>query len=122
MQAVCTDSHVLTITAQQDYTSMNETHQINDSASEEVMIEVLDDSEFEGPVNEQFMVIAYMEGDTFDGRVQVNPSFVVIPIEDNDVRPGTSPLLTPLSNSWLCIPELKLMGLASIKPRVSFSP
>ena len=73
---------------------MNETHQFNDSASEEVLIGILDDSEFEGPVNEQFMVIAYMEGDTFNGRVQVNPSFVVIPIEDNDVRPGTSPLLT----------------------------
>ena len=53
-----------------------------------MLIGILDDSEFEGPVNEQFMVIAYMEGDTFDGRVQVNPSFVVIPIEDNDVRQG----------------------------------
>ena len=68
---------------------MNRTHQINDSATVEVLIAILDDSEFEGPVNEQFMVIANMEGDTFDGRVRVNPSFVVIPIEDNDVRPGT---------------------------------
>ena len=68
---------------------MNTVHQINDSATVEVLIEVLDDSEFEGPINEQFMVIAYMEGDTFNGRVRVNPSLVVVPIEDNDVRPGT---------------------------------
>ena len=69
---------------------MNSVHQINDSAAVEVLIAILDDSEFEGPDNEQFMVIVYMEGDTFNGRVRVkDPSLVVVPIEDNDVRPGT---------------------------------
>lgn len=67
---------------------MNRTFQITDSATE-VLIGIQDDPEFEGDVNEQFMVIASVEGDSFNGRVRVDPSVVVIPIEDNDIRQCT---------------------------------
>lgn len=35
------------------------------------------------------MVVASLEGDTFNGRVRLNPSPIIISIEDNDPRPGT---------------------------------
>lgn len=54
-----------------------------------MLIEIIDDSIYEGTTNEQFMVIASLEGDTFNGRVRLNPNSVVISIEDNDPRPRT---------------------------------
>lgn len=57
------------------------------SGSIEVQIEIIDDP-YDGLSDERFMVIASLEGDTFNGRVRLNPSPIIISIEDNDPRPG----------------------------------
>lgn len=59
---------------------MNEPFQVNDSSIQEVLIEVVDDSMLEETI-ERFMAIGSLEGAAFDGRVRLEPNFVMISIE-----------------------------------------
>ena len=68
------------VTGGQDFVSVNGTFQMNDSSIQEVFIEVVDDSMFE-ETTKRFMAIGSLEGATFDGRVRLQPNFVMISIE-----------------------------------------
>ncbi len=76
-------------TAGEDFISLNRTCTIvNSSCEEEVAIAIRDDSIYEGTTNEEFMVIASLEEGSFNGRVRLNPSFVIVSIEDSNARQG----------------------------------
>jgi hypothetical protein len=58
---------------------VDKTFEIFNCSLQEVLIEILDDSVFEEEL-EQFVAIGSLEGDTFDGRVSLKRSFVVVSI------------------------------------------
>lgn len=95
---------------------MNRTLEITNSSIQELLIEIRDDSIYEGTINEQFMALASLEGDTFGGRVRLEPSFVVISIDENDPRQGMclQLLLVPacFSTQWIKLQtrELRIIG------------
>lgn len=70
----------------EDFSERNTSLSVVGSSSEELLIEILEDGEYEGS-NEKFMVLASIEP-TFNGRVQIQPSFVEIEIENSNPRPG----------------------------------
>jgi hypothetical protein len=59
--------------------------EVADSTTE-VLIQIREDFTFEA--TEQFMVIAFLEGPVFSGRVKINSNSVNISIADNDIRPS----------------------------------
>ena len=67
---------------------VNRTLEISNTSVQEVSVRIIDDLDYEGTSNEQFMVVASLEGATFEGRVKVFPSSVIISIEDNELKPG----------------------------------
>ena len=71
-----------------DFFMMNRTLEINNTSVQEVSVRILDDLEYEGIPDEQFMVVASLEGATFEGRVKLFPNSVIIAIEDNEAKPG----------------------------------
>ena len=72
----------------EDFVAINRTIPIVDSVGTEVLIPVIEDTMYEGAVNEEFRVLAYVEGGGFEDRVTLQQNFVDIAIEDNDPRPG----------------------------------
>ena len=55
---------------------------------EEVLIPILDDRLFEGPIDEQFMVRISLPSCSTPGGLIVENAEAVVSIQDNDIRPG----------------------------------
>lgn len=65
----------------------------NQNPFEELLVPIMDDSEYEGPNNEVFLVQVHLAPDGQNSeRVRINADLaeVSINIIDNEIRPGTS--------------------------------
>lgn len=54
----------------------------------EVLIPILDDRLFEGPIDEQFMVRISLPSCSTPGGLIVENAEAIVSIQDNDIRPG----------------------------------
>ena len=66
---------------------------LNATNSEEVSVEILDDTEYEGTNNEVFMILAALKEGVFGERMRLYPNFAELAIEENDLMPGMKDLL-----------------------------
>lgn len=72
------------------------------STSEEVLFEIMDDSEYEGPQDETFLITATLMAGQNTDRINMGNSDLVITIEDNEPRPSELPLLMIIKLSEIC--------------------
>lgn len=76
------------ILAGEDYEDVNLIVPLRNLTTNDFIIEAIDDSNYEGAIDERFLVFASIVSGSHNGRISVQPPSIEISIQDIQQRPG----------------------------------